>query len=135
MFGHSQEDADYEFNARYDYIREAYAATARDCDAFAESDAAYYDEVNRLRADLREGNLVLTLDTFYVEETYNFGVKATIPPCWKATVMEDVDDLLDDGAFCHHHVEGIGRTEQDAIVMLVGQLQSLGLHGKLRRAK
>ena len=37
------EDQEYELNARYDYVREAYGELARDCDRMAAEDAAFYD--------------------------------------------------------------------------------------------
>lgn len=48
MYDHFQEDQDYELNARYDYLSEAYGATARDCNLMAEADAAYEAEEFRL---------------------------------------------------------------------------------------
>jgi hypothetical protein len=39
MLGWSQENIDYEFNARYDYAHEAYGVEARQ---LSESDADYY---------------------------------------------------------------------------------------------
>ena len=35
----AREELEAEFNARYDYLREAYGATARDCDDFAAEEA------------------------------------------------------------------------------------------------
>jgi len=39
-----QEELEYEFNARYDSISEAYAATAADCNEMARQDAEYERE-------------------------------------------------------------------------------------------
>jgi hypothetical protein len=36
-----QEHCDYEMNARYDYVSEAFGDMARDCDAMAAADDAY----------------------------------------------------------------------------------------------
>lgn len=44
MFDRYQEDADYEFNAQFDYVREAYAAT--ELDAYHEG---YCDYLNDCR--------------------------------------------------------------------------------------
>ena len=35
-----QEELEIEFNSRFDYVSEAYGATARDCNLMAEADAA-----------------------------------------------------------------------------------------------
>jgi len=39
-----QEHLDYEMNARYDYVSEAFGEMARDCDAMAAADDAYEAE-------------------------------------------------------------------------------------------
>lgn len=39
-----QEHCDYEMNARYDYVSEAFGDMARDCDAMAAADDAYEAE-------------------------------------------------------------------------------------------
>jgi hypothetical protein len=38
--GQMQTELEYEFNAQYDYMSEAYGATARDANLMAEADAA-----------------------------------------------------------------------------------------------
>jgi hypothetical protein len=43
------EDMDYELNAQYDYIREAYAGDV-ESQASLDEEAAYYEEVNRQEA-------------------------------------------------------------------------------------
>ena len=41
-----QEECDYQLNAHYDYITEAYGGDA-ECLATLEAEQAYYDEINR----------------------------------------------------------------------------------------
>lgn len=48
MYDTFQEHCDYEMNAAYDYVSEAYGATARDCDMMADDDQAYEAEMFRL---------------------------------------------------------------------------------------
>lgn len=42
-----QEHCDYEANARYDNLSEAYGATARDCADMAAEDEIYYGRIER----------------------------------------------------------------------------------------
>lgn len=44
IFSPAGEELDIEFNSRFDYVSEAYGATARDCNQMAEDDARYEDE-------------------------------------------------------------------------------------------
>lgn len=74
---------------------------------------------------------------FYTElskDAFNERLNCTVPGCWKAFLCENISEVLGSPDYLFHVVEGIGRTEKDAILMLKNQLQSLGLSGTLRKS-
>lgn len=76
----------------------------------------------------------LTAYIEYSPEHFNVNCNATIPAAWTAEVYNGVDFLDDCPEYATRRIYGIGSSRQEAIKALVSNLQSFGIHGKLKIA-
>jgi hypothetical protein len=68
------EDQDYELNARYDYVREAYGDTAKDLADDVDPDDGYMTDPDAVRAFILGGRAVFTLVSKKTHTRYTFRV-------------------------------------------------------------
>jgi len=74
-----QDDADYHFNAQFDYNAEAYGATARDATMSAEGDQrpdGYIDDVQTALDFMFGGNATFTLVSLKTQTRYTFRLRS-----------------------------------------------------------
>lgn len=77
--------------------------------------------------------MLLHAQVYHQPAYFNRNCFCTIPECWKAELVEDVQEVLGRSSFSFCDPQGVGHTREEAVASLIDALKAAGITGhKLR---